>query len=129
MRILKSITIFYSLVVLLGCSTGSSIVTGNVRPVIDVTEVKIYVDPPREYESIGIVEASSEVEISGQAAQNRAVNKLKKLAAKMGANGVLLVNIGNQTSNNGGFYSNGVYYSNTSKVKTASGKAIYVILE
>ena len=121
-----SITIF-SLIVLLSCATGSTIITGEVRPEIDPTEVKIYLDPPSQFETIGLIEASSEVEFSRQAAQDRVVNELKTRAAKIGANGVLLLDTGVTTATTTGMYSNGFFYYGKSNTLTAQGRAIYVI--
>jgi len=118
-----------SLLVLLGCATGSSVVTGNVRPAISPTEVRIYLDPPSKYETIGLVDASSEVEFSTQAAQDRAINELKAQAAKIGANGVLLLNTGDKTGDMVGFVSGGVFYGGATESKTARGRAIFVIQE
>lgn len=117
MRVLGIITTFFVLAALFGCATGSAIVTGKARPAIAPTEVKIYLDPPSQYETIGIVEASSDVEFSTQAAQDRAINELKSQAAKIGANGVLLMDTGE------------IYYSGGSEKKTAKGKAIVLIQE
>lgn len=120
---------FSILIVLLlaiaGCSTGSHIIVGEVKPSLDPKIVKLYLAPPSEYEVIGIVEASSDVEFSTQAAQDRAIEELKKQAAKIGANGVLLQSTGNQTSTSG-YYSAGVYYPIDTETKTATGKAIFV---
>lgn len=129
MRFFRIITIIFWLVVLAGCATGSVIITGNVRSAIDPLEVKIYLELPSQYETIGIVEASSDVEFSSQAAQDRVINELKNQAAKIGANGVLLINVGNQSGGTTGFYSGGVFYASSSETKTAHGQAIYVIQE
>jgi hypothetical protein len=129
MRIFKTITIISCLAVLVGCATGSVIITGNVRSAIDPTEVRVYLEPPSQYETIGIVEASSDVEISSQAAQDRVITELKKQAAKIGANGVLLIDVGTQSGGTTGFYSGGVFYAGSSETKTAHGQAIYVIQE
>jgi hypothetical protein len=129
MRIFKIIIALFFLTVLFGCATGSSIVTGKVRPAISPSEVKIYLDPPSQYETIGIVEASSDVEFSTQAAQDRVINELKAQAAKIGANGVLLLNTGDKSGEMVWFYSGGVFYGGTSETKTAKGKAIFVIQE
>ncbi len=129
MRIFKIIIALSFLTILFGCATGSSIVTGKVRPAISPSEVKIYLDPPSKYETIGIVEASSDVEFSTQAAQDRTINELKSQAAKIGANGVLLLNTGDKSGEMVGFYSGGVFYGGTSETKTAKGKAIFVIQE
>jgi uncharacterized protein YbjQ (UPF0145 family) len=124
MRFFGTVIIIFCLV---GCATGSVIITGNVRPAIDPAEVKIYIEPPAQYEIIGIVEASSAVEFSSQAAQDRVIAELKNQAAKIGANGVFLINVGNQSGGTTGFYSNGVFYASSSKTKTAHGQAIHVI--
>ena len=127
-------------VVAVGCATGSTIVTGTVRPAIDPAEVRIYFEPPSQYETIGIVEASSDVEFSTQAAQDRVIEELKKQAAKIGANGVILMETGNRSNgSNGGIsvggggsarrggFSVGVGgVSTSSETKTARGQAIYV---
>ncbi len=88
--------------------------------------MKIYLEPPSDYEIIGLVEASSEVEFSSQAAQNRTVEELKKQAAKIGANGVILLSSGERSSSTAGFISGGFFYADTEETKTAKGKAIYV---
>jgi hypothetical protein len=48
------------LAVLYGCASGSAIVTGKTRPAINHSGVRIYLDPPSQYETIGIVEASND---------------------------------------------------------------------
>jgi uncharacterized protein YbjQ (UPF0145 family) len=121
--------IAFCMIILIGCATGSVIITGEVRPAVSPTEVKIYLDPPSQYETIGIVEASSDVEFSRQSAQDRVVNELKARAAKIGANGVLLVNSGSTTSAAIGVFSNGFFYSGTNDKITGQGRAIYVIQE
>jgi len=129
MKILTLITSFAFLITFLGCASGSHIITRKVRPAIKKNEVKLYLEPPKKYEIIGIVEASSEVEFSSQAAQNRAITELKSEASKIGANGVLISATGNKSGGTSGFYSNGVYYAGSSEMKTARGKAIFVIKE
>lgn len=129
MRMLRIIIVLSFLVVLFDCATGSYIVTGKTRPAISPSEVKIYLDPPSQYETIGIIEASSDVEFSSQAAQDRAINKLKEQAAKIGANGVLLLNTENKSGEMVGFYSEGIFYAGASKTKAVKGKAIFVIQE
>ena len=114
---------------LVGCATGSSIVTGKARPSINPNEVKLYLEPPSQYETIGIVEASSEVELSAQEAQDRAIQELKSQAAMIGANGVLISHTGDKSGGMVGFYSGGVFYAGASETKTAKGRAIFVIQE
>ena len=125
MQILRITITIFIITALFGCATGSVIITGQTRPAIDPTEVKIYLNPPSQYETIGIVEASSDVELSTQAAQDRVIEELKKRAAKIGANGVLLINTGDRSS--GGAFVSGVFIM--SEAKTARGEAVYVIKE
>ena len=128
-RVFNTITVFLALVLLFGCATGSSIITGTKRPAIDPSEVTIYLDPPAEYEAIGIIKVSSEVGFSRQKAQDRAMEALKSRAAKVGANGVLLTNTGSQSVGTAGYYSNGIYYGGSTDKILAQGRAIYVIQE
>ena len=127
MRILRVIIIVLSVFVLLSCSTakGTVIVTGQTRPAITPTEVKLYLDPPTQYETIGLIEASCDVDTTAQKAQDMVIDELKKQAAKVGANGVLLTNVGN--SSNSGVFSYGVYIA--IETRTAKGEAIFVIKE
>ena len=77
---------------LFACADSSSIITGTVRSAISPNEVKIYLNPPSQYETIGIIESVSEVVFSRQAAQDRVIDELKSQAAKIGANGIILGN-------------------------------------
>jgi hypothetical protein len=128
MRIIKTITLLFFFGVLFSCATGSSIVTGTVRPAISPDEVTIYLDPPLQYETIGIVEASSKIELSTQAARDRSINELKAQAARIGANGVHLISVGSE-SKTSLYASSRVVSSSTSTILTARGYAIFVIQE
>ncbi|GGP22301.1 MULTISPECIES: hypothetical protein [Silvimonas] len=129
MRFLRIITTLVCLSALFGCATGSSIVTGKTRPAVSPSQVNIYLDPPSQFETIGIVEASSEIEFSTQAAQDRAINELKSQAAKLGANGVLLMGAESKSGDASGFYSGGVFYATASEKKVVHGKAIFLTNE
>lgn len=119
--------IFYVLVLLISaCASGSSIVTGEKRAPIDFNLVKLYLEIPENYEVIGLVKASSDAGWTEQDSVDYAIEELKKQAAKLGANGVLLMATGEQTTmimvDNG----YGGFYSIPSTDQTVSGKAIYV---
>jgi len=116
-------------IILFNCATGSTIITGEARPAIDPSMVRIYIDPPSKFETIGIIEASSDVEFSRQSAQDRVINELKNRAAKIGANGVLLISTGVQAGDTVGFVSGGVLFTSTGSRITGHCKAIYVIEE
>ena len=109
-----------------GCASGSAIVTGTKRPPIDPSLVKLYLQPPPDYEVIGIVNASSDAGWTEQGSQDYAVQELKNQAAKLGANGVLLTTTGEKTSTAVGGYGTGYFYAIPVTAKTVSGQAIYV---
>ncbi|MFZ2493526.1 MAG: hypothetical protein WA208_18765 [Thermoanaerobaculia bacterium] len=75
-----------------GCTQTSGIVTGKVRPAVSPSAVTVYLEPPSEYEVIGLVTGHSVTGWTQQQDLNKAFAKLKEQAAKMGANGVLVEN-------------------------------------
>jgi len=115
-----------SIILLAGCmATGNVIVTGDARPATTPEMVKLYLDAPAEYETLGLVEASAYVGLTEQQAVDDAVAEMKAQAAKIGANGVILTGRGsNATSSvqNVGDY----IYTITDEEKKVSGRAIYV---
>jgi len=120
--------IFYILVLLISaCASGSSIVTGEKRAPIDFNLVKLYLETPENYEVIGLVKASSDAGWTEQDSVDSAIEELKKQAAKLGANGVLLMATGEQTTTNIASDGQGGYYSYVGTDQTVSGKAIYVV--
>ncbi len=115
------------LVLLLGaCASGSAIVTGKTRAPTAPEQVKIYLDPPAEFEVIGLVNASSDAGWTEQGSQDYAIEELKKQAAKLGANGVLLVASGEKTTTAVGGYRTGYFYAIPVTAKTVQGRAIFV---
>jgi hypothetical protein len=80
--------------------------------------VTLYLEPPAEFEVIGLVSASSGAGWSEQGSVDYAVKELKKQAARLGANGLLLAAaIGSSTTGVGDIPAN---------AKTVQGKAIFV---
>jgi hypothetical protein len=78
-------------------TSGSRIVVGNTRPAIAPESVKIYLRPPAKYEEIAIVNATSKNAFaSDQSLTDSALFRMKKDAAKLGANGILLSGVGTQ---------------------------------
>ena len=78
---------------LFGCASGTVLLTAPPRNPIDVAQVKIYREAPEAYEVIGMVEAFSEAGTSKEQTQGFALVELKKQAAKIGANGVIINSI------------------------------------
>ena len=108
------------------CASGSAIVTGNTKPPVAPAQVKLYVEPPTEYEVIGLVSASSDAGWTEQASVDYAIAELKKQAAKLGANGVLIVSSGETTSTVVVGKGTGYVYSVPVTAKTVQGRAIFV---
>lgn len=98
------------------CASGSALVTGSLRSATNPDKVIVYSEPPASYEVIGIVSASSDAGFTQQSSLNYALEELKKQAAKIGANGIIIENI---YSSNTGIWINEIS-------QNISGKAIYV---
>ena len=120
----------YALVLLViflnACASGSSITTGTARAPIDFNQVRLYVDAPEKYETIGIVKASSGAGWTEQGSQDYAIEELKKQAAKLGANGVLLTTTGEKITSIFGANPDGSMYAIPASAQTVTGKAIFV---
>lgn len=78
-------------VLLLGCSTGSHVVTGQQMPELEVEKVTVFEEAPAfDYKVIGTVRASSDGGFTEESRKEKATEELKAQAAKVGANGVIL---------------------------------------
>jgi len=138
-RILRS-AFLLALPLLAACAT-SAMVTGRVRPPIDPAQVRIYqTPPPGGFEQIAQLETQSGAFTYGEQNKlNSVLANLRKQAAKLGANGVLLVGTengygggGTSVGVSGGSFGShsyggvGVGVDITPKKKYAHGIAIYV---
>ena len=131
-----------------GCNItrGSHVIVGIERAPIDASNVKIYTRPPAKYEEIAIISTDARNAFaSAQSLMDSAIARLKKEAAKLGANGILLTGAGDQyggsvgsgfgTANAFGTGSGttafGSGFGSSSAIlnKATSGIAIYVIQE
>lgn len=119
--------------ILTGCATGTHIVTGAKRPAIKPEQVVIYQVPPAKFEIVGIVNATT----PGKRQRNMddAVDELKRQAAQIGANGIILggVNPGGESAgvSTGYGFGGGTSFSATGVGVSAtgiqlSGQAIFV---
>lgn len=118
-----------------GC-VSSSVLIGTARPPIDPEQVKLYVDPPPRFEKVAILESNSDASwaITAQQKTNKTVQRLKIEAAKYGANGVLIQNIGDRYAGSVGVGNAwasgnsawGIGSSAATYNKAGAGLAIYV---
>jgi hypothetical protein len=78
-----------------GCASSSHTIVGQVRAPLDPGDVEIYTSPPRRYEEIAFLDASSVGSLghASPAGEDEAIYRMKEDAAKLGANGVLLTGI------------------------------------
>jgi hypothetical protein len=86
--------------VLAACSTSSHVLTGRPRAPISPDQVQLYTQPPPKYEEIARLNSSSQGSFSfgAQAKSDKVIERLKREAAKLGANGVLLLGINDRQS-------------------------------
>lgn len=115
-----------AMLALAACASGSALVTGNTKDPVAPEQVKIYLEPPAAFEVIGLVNASSDAGWTEQGSLDYAIEELKKQAAKLGANGVLLVSAGDNTTTIIGGQGTGYLYAVPVTAKTVQGRAIFV---
>ncbi|HVR80893.1 MAG TPA: hypothetical protein VHF02_02210 [Luteimonas sp.] len=82
-----------ALAALTGCASTSRVMLGAPRPAIAVEQVRVYQVPPKRYEEIARLDASSAIGFGTQGQSNAAINRLRREAAKLGADGVLLLGV------------------------------------
>jgi len=97
---------------LAACSTSSHVVTGNPRPPISPNDVKVYLQPPAQFEEIGVIDATSQGSFAVTSQQNmdKAIARMKAQAALLGANGVLLQGVSDTQSGSIGLGGGGASY-------------------
>lgn len=133
------ILFFLSIIILLAGCASSHVLVGKVRPPIFPSDVKLHLHPPAKFEEIAHIEASSKNSwtFTEQEKINKAIERLKKEAAKLGANGIILKDSATQHV---GMVSSGAAADAGSPAsetdvsfqlmhKVASGIAIFVIKE
>lgn len=111
-------------VLLYGCSTSSHVLTGTARPAIAPENVRIFNQaPPGQYEQIATVTASSQgsLAIGSQQNMDKAIERLKAEAAKLGANAVVLKDVQDQQSGSIGIGVGGSSYGGSSSTGAAAG--------
>jgi len=125
---------------LAGCSTSSHVLLGTPRPPIAPDQVRVYAQPPAHYEQIASINANSSASLAltGQQNMDKALERMKAEAAKLGANGILLQGVSDaQTGSIGTGVGSSSYGSHSSvgggvggsfalTSKVTQGLAIYV---
>ncbi len=88
---------------LTGCANTSQIVVGKQRAAIAPEQVKIYVDAPKHYEKVAILDSWASDGMTQQHNTDMIIADMKKKAAALGANGILLLNTDAGGTNMSGF--------------------------
>jgi hypothetical protein len=104
---------------LAGCATARVAIVGRPRPAISPQRVQIYLEPPpSKYEQIANLSASSRgsFAITAEGKMDKVIERLKREAAKLGANGILLHGVGDQAAGSVG-----------AGISTESGHSPYVL--
>jgi len=135
MKVVKILALSVIFGALTACAS-SHVIVGTTRAPIQPDQVKIYLQPPAKYETVALLEANDMGAngFSQQSRVNKVMKRLKKEAASLGANGIVLQGMGSEyagsvgtgfASGNGGFAS-GVGFSAAQMRKVGQATAIYV---
>ena len=95
-----------------GCASTSRVMLGQAYAPTDPAQVRIYTTPPPGSVEIAQLESSSAVGFGTQGQTDAAVARLKREAAALGANGVVLMGVGSTPSAGGMSVGAGSFGSN-----------------
>ena len=118
-----------------GCASTSKVMLGQSRAPTDPALVQIYSTPPPGSIEIAQLESTSAAGFGTQGQTDAAVMRLKKEAAALGANGVILMGVESSSSGGGLSVGGGSYGSHSgggvgigipTTQKRAAGVAIWV---
>lgn len=132
----RFVVLLWAIAMLAGCASASKVMLGQARPPIDPSQVQVYSTPPPGSLEIAQLEATSAVGFGTQGQTDAAVARLKAEAAKLGANGVVLVGVGGSgqspvgmsvgAGSYGGHVGGGIGIGIPTQQKKAAGVAIWV---
>lgn len=138
MNLLK-IVVASTLLAILSACASSSVLVGTARDPIPEEQVRVLLEPPANYETIALLEASDlGAGPTARSRMNKVVNRLKAEAAELGANAILLQGFDTQvvgsvgsgyanTSVSGNSaYTSGLGYSAVQTSKIGKAIAIYI---
>ncbi|HAV5548428.1 DUF4156 domain-containing protein [Acinetobacter baumannii] len=116
--------------ILSGCviQRGTHIRTGEFRQPTTADSVRLYYSEPSDYKILGMVTGEgSHAFVSDQTRLNAAISRMKKEAAALGANGVLLQNVGKVGANHAVYQQVGnIGITTQAHDSIVNGVAIYV---
>jgi len=126
--------VFLIMMFFVGCVPVSHIVVGDTREPIDPSNVEIYLDYPEKYEKIALIDAGSNfafkdpaILFTWQSKMDKVTERLKIVAAKLGANGIVIVNTDNKIYQSNSSDGEGSTHSSSYTEKFGKAIAIYVL--
>jgi hypothetical protein len=118
----------------IGCVPVSHIIVGDQREPINPSNVEIYLDYPEQYEKIALIDAGSNfafkdpaILFDWQSKMDKATERLKIEAAKLGANGIMIINTDNKIYQSTSSDGEGSSSSSSHSEKFVKAMAIYVL--
>ena len=134
MHQINKIFVFLMVIFFVGCVPVSHIIVGDRREPIDPSNVEIYLDYPEQYEKIALIDAGSNfafkdpvILFDWQSKMDKATERLKIEAAKLGANGILIINTDNKIYQSTSSDGKGSSSSSSHTEKFVKAIAIYVL--
>ena len=133
---MKKSIVLLIVMMLVGCVPVSHIIVGEARDPLSPSQVKIYSDFPEDYKKIALIDAGSNfafkdpaILFTWQSKMNKVIERLKIEAAKLGANGVVIVGTDNKIYRTFNLDKDGNASSSSYTEKFGKAIAIYVIEE
>ncbi len=133
---MKKSIVLLIVMILVGCHPVSHIIVGETRAPVSPSQVKIYSDFPEDYKKIALIDAGSNfafkdpaILFTWQSKMNKVIERLKIEAAKLGANGVVIVGTDNKIYRTFNLDKDGNASSSSYTEKFGKVIAIYVIEE
>ena len=118
----------------IGCVPVSHIIVGGKWEPINPSNVEIYLDYPEQYEKIALIDAGSNfafkdpaILFDWQSKMDKATERLKIEAAKLGANGIMIINTDNKIYQSTSSDGKGSISSSSHSEKFVKAIAIYVL--
>ena len=118
----------------IGCVPVSHIIVGDKREPINPSDVEIYLDYPEKYDKIALIDAGSNfafkdpaILFDWQSKMDKATERLKIEAAKLGANGIMIINTDNKIYQSTSSDGKGSSSSSSHSEKFVKAIAIYVL--
>ena len=82
------------------CNTTTCVLIGTKRAPVSPSAIKLYTQPPKKFEQIAILDADSvyTFRLTQQGAMDAVMERIRNKAAALGANAILLNNVGSESA-------------------------------